>query len=62
MGRHIVALNYFLGRHQVSLTRAQTAASPEARLAHSGLADLYAEQIRAIRLALGVAVTPARVS
>jgi hypothetical protein len=34
--------NYILAREQISLERAKTAASPEARSAHSGLAREYA--------------------
>ena len=35
-------LNYLYHRHQVSLFRADDAASPGARRAHQGLADGYA--------------------
>lgn len=42
-------LNYLLSRHQVSLMRADSAASPEARFAHRALARAYAECIRAER-------------
>ena len=42
-------LNYLLSRHQVSLMRADSAASPEARFAHRGLARAYAECIRVER-------------
>lgn len=38
-------LNYLLHRHQVSLMRADSAASPEARHAHRGLARTYAALI-----------------
>jgi hypothetical protein len=34
--------NYILSREQISLVRAKTALSPEARCAHSGLARGYA--------------------
>ena len=46
-------LNYLLGRHQLSVHRAGAAASPEARLAHRGLAVGYAGRIRAFQSDLG---------
>lgn len=45
-------LNYLLYRHQISLMRADDAASPEARHAHQGLARGYAERISALRAVL----------
>jgi len=39
-------INYLLHREQVSLAKANTAASSEARNAHRGLACGYAEQLR----------------
>jgi hypothetical protein len=46
-------LNYLFSRHQVSLMRADTAASPEARYAHRRFAALYAARIDERRHALG---------
>ena len=37
--------NYLYHRQQVSLMRANAAASPPARAAHEGLAELYARRI-----------------
>jgi hypothetical protein len=55
-----LALNYLLHRHQVSLMRAQSAASSEGRIVHRKLADLYADRIReTIALLGGGAVIPA---
>lgn len=48
-----MALNHLLHRHQVSVSNALTAASPEARAAHRGLASGYAGMIRALRDDLG---------
>ncbi len=45
--------NYLLGRHQHSLHRAENAGSPEARLAHAGLARGYAERLRTLQDANG---------
>jgi hypothetical protein len=42
-------LNQLLYRQQVSLMRADAAASPEARHSHRGLARGYAERIRALQ-------------
>jgi len=42
-------LNYLLYRHQISLMRADSAASMEARHAHNGLARGYASRIAALR-------------
>lgn len=39
-------LNYLLHRHQISLMRAATGATPEARAAHRGLADGYARRVK----------------
>jgi len=47
-------LNYLLSRHQISLMRADAAASREARAAHRGLARCYADRIRTLRPALGL--------
>jgi hypothetical protein len=44
-----VDLNHLLFRHQVSLARATTAASREARSAHRGLARGYATRIAALQ-------------
>ncbi|WP_404334315.1 hypothetical protein AB2M62_12920 [Sphingomonas sp. MMS12-HWE2-04] len=46
-------LNYLLQRHQVSLIRADAAGSGEARIAHRGLANGYAERIRLLQARLG---------
>lgn len=55
-----MALNYLLHRHQISLMRARSAASPEGRIVHRKLALLYAERIRGTTDALGGgAVIPA---
>lgn len=55
-----MALNYLLHRHQVSLMRAESAASPEGRIVHRKLAKLYAERIREASAALGAgALIPA---
>lgn len=45
-------LAYLLGRHQISLHRASVAATPEARLAHRGLAAGYAGRLRNCQLDL----------
>ena len=42
-------LNQLLYRHQVSLMCAKVAACPEARHAHNGMAQLYAERINLLR-------------
>lgn len=42
-------LNYLFHRHQVSLMRAVSAAGPEARSAHRGLAVAYAGRIRSMQ-------------
>jgi chromosome condensin MukBEF ATPase and DNA-binding subunit MukB len=49
----IVALNYLLHRHQVSLVRAQSAATVESRIVHRKLAALYADRIRGMSDLLG---------
>lgn len=46
-------LNYLLSRHQISLMRADSAACPEAAIAHRGLAQGYAVRIREHRQRLG---------
>lgn len=38
-------LNYLLSRHQISLMRADSAASPEAQCAHRAMARGYANRI-----------------
>ena len=48
-------LNELFHRHQVSVMRAAAAASPEARLAHRGLAAGYAALIADLQRNLGVA-------
>ncbi len=47
-------LNYLLYRHQISLMRADDAASMEARHAHQGLARGYAQRISELRKMLGM--------
>jgi hypothetical protein len=47
-------LNYLLSRQQISLMRADAAASPEARVAHRSLARGYADRIRTVQVALGL--------
>jgi hypothetical protein len=42
-------LNYLLYRHQISLMRADSAASTEARHAHQGLARGYARRVAELR-------------
>ncbi len=42
-------LNYLLFREQVALMRADSAAGPEARLAHRALARGYADRIRTVQ-------------
>ena len=39
-------INYLLHREQISLAKANTAMSPEARRAHSGLARGYGAKLR----------------
>lgn len=51
-------LNYLLSRHQISLVRADAAASPEARYAHRNLAKGYAERIRELQEGLGAIAPP----
>lgn len=46
-------LNYLLSRHQVSLMRASSASSVEARIAHRSLARNYAKQIRVLQDLIG---------
>ena len=46
-------LNYLLSRHQISLMRANTAASSEARIAHRNMARAYAERIRVMQKLIG---------
>ncbi len=46
-------LNYLFSRHQTSLMRAGSAATPEARFAHRRFAALYAERIDERQRALG---------
>jgi hypothetical protein len=47
-------LNELLYREQISLMRADDAASPEARCAHNGLAKAYAGRIKDMRAGLDV--------
>ncbi|MCP3732966.1 hypothetical protein M9978_21350 [Sphingomonas sp. MG17] len=42
-------LNQLLYRHQISLMSASAASCPEARIAHHGMATLYAGRIDALR-------------
>lgn len=46
-------LNYLLSRHQVALMRADHAACAEAKIAHRGMANDYAERIRVLRQLIG---------
>ncbi len=46
-------LNYLLHRHQVSLMRALSGGSSEARHAHRGLAAGYGKRIAALRATMG---------
>ena len=46
-------LNYLLTRHQISLHRSVAAPTREARHAHRGLADGYAQRIRAHQVGSG---------
>ncbi len=55
-------LNYLLSRHQYSAYRAQVAATPEARLAHRGLAAGYAGRIRAFQRDIGAVALLAELS
>lgn len=58
-----MALNYLLHRHQVSLMKADAAASPQARATHRGLASGYAERIGTMRTDFNAAsVEPLRVT
>ena len=52
-------LNYLLFRQQVALMRAETAAGPEARMAHAALARGYADRIRTAQAALDFPVAAA---
>ncbi|MGK6356221.1 hypothetical protein ACMGDH_13475 [Sphingomonas sp. DT-207] len=47
-------LNYLLSRQQISLMRADAAASPEARVAHRSLAQCYADRIRTVQAGIGL--------
>ncbi len=49
----VMDLNQLLYRHQISLMRADAAASPEARRSHLGLADGYADRITELQRAHG---------
>lgn len=51
-------LNYLFSRHQLSLLRATSAATPEARCAHRGLADGYAARIGDLQRRAGAAAAP----
>lgn len=46
-------LNYLLSRHQISLMRASSASSGEARIVHRDFARRYAEQIRVLQHLIG---------
>lgn len=50
-------LDQLLHRQRISLLRARDAASVEARLAHEGLATLYAERIATLRHETGASVS-----
>lgn len=52
-------LNYLLARHQISLMRADTAASHEARYAHRQFARHYASRIRTLQDNIGAGPAPA---
>jgi hypothetical protein len=47
-------LNQLFHRHQTSIMRASSAACPEARIAHDGLASGYAAQIASLQADFGV--------
>ncbi len=49
-------LNYLLSRHQVSLMRATSALSVEARYAHRAFAKHYAERIRELHAESGAGI------
>ena len=51
-----MSLNFLLHRHQISLMREAASASPEARVAHRGLAAGYARRIRDLCADAGAAV------
>jgi hypothetical protein len=55
-------LNYLLSRHQLSMHRAGSASSPEARHAHRGLAAGYAGRIRTLQTHLGARAILAEMS
>ncbi|GEM_PF-1876799 len=46
-------LNYLLSRYQISVMRAEGAATREAEIAHRGLARGYAARIREMQIDLG---------
>ncbi len=46
-------LNYLLSRYQISMMRAEGAATREAAIAHRGLARGYAARIREMQIDLG---------
>lgn len=50
-------LNYLLARHQVSLMRADNAASSEARCAHRGFVKQYAARIRELQDSSGACLS-----
>ena len=52
-------LNYIRSRHQLSLVAAETAAGPEARAAHCGLAEGYAVRIRTFQREAGATANSA---
>lgn len=51
----IVDLNYLFHRHQMAIMQADAAASPEARVAHDGMARGYLRRIEAMQAASGAA-------
>ena len=50
-------LNDLFSRHQLSLVRATSAGSPEARREQRGLADGYASRIAAFQVGVGAGFT-----
>jgi hypothetical protein len=53
----VLDLNDLLYRHQISLMRASSAASVEAKCAHVGLARGYGREVQALQARLGAAMT-----
>lgn len=50
-------LNELFFRHQISIVRAGSAATPEARYAHRGLAKGYADRIETMQASSGATAT-----